>query len=270
MHLFFWQGFPMMWYYAIDPRGTLLGTFLVKMLDFPNIQVVGEAPMIDDQDHRRAWRNQKTNTRAPQKAKSAAAPQAKKRTGKKSFNEDPDDRKKKVVYLESEQAMDNITKQRDTEVQARYQFFNRKNYLRTQRTTDIPLFNLLPIELLTKIIEYFPLWEKNRLCLVCKALCFAACQKILWEHTGLFATDLHSSTLLHLAAWKGNVAAVRFLLNRGLDVNAADVAGHTALHVACAIGAWDVANVLFDHGAADTLQDIAGFTPRAFEAVCGV
>ncbi|XP_026152273.1 BRCA1-associated RING domain protein 1 isoform X2 [Mastacembelus armatus] len=56
-------------------------------------------------------------------------------------------------------------------------------------------------------------------------------------------------TLLHLAAIKGDVEAVRELLDQGADPNLKDNAGWTPLHEACNLGHLVVAEVLVSRGA---------------------
>ncbi len=56
-------------------------------------------------------------------------------------------------------------------------------------------------------------------------------------------------TLLHVAASHGQAEIARWLLARGLDVNARSGKGHLPLHYAAANGHVAVARVLLDHGA---------------------
>ncbi len=71
----------------------------------------------------------------------------------------------------------------------------------------------------------------------------------------------HGRLPIHLAAERGNVAAVQSLLDGGARVSCRDVKGQTALHVALSRNRRKVAEFLIDHGADLTTQDDAGQIP---------
>lgn len=54
---------------------------------------------------------------------------------------------------------------------------------------------------------------------------------------------------LHAAAECGNAAAIPWLLDLGLDLEARTGRGHTPLHIACALGRVEAATVLLEAGA---------------------
>lgn len=58
--------------------------------------------------------------------------------------------------------------------------------------------------------------------------------------------------------------AVRFLVERGADVNAANNVGDTALHIAGAMGADAVAQILIEHGANMNAKNKKGWTPLTY------
>ena len=87
---------------------------------------------------------------------------------------------------------------------------------------EINEFLMLPVEILTEIASYLTFYEKCRLSLVCRYvlicliesnavltlriysdLCAIAAQPMLYSDSPLYDTDLHGTTLLHLAAWLG-------------------------------------------------------------------
>jgi ankyrin repeat protein len=57
------------------------------------------------------------------------------------------------------------------------------------------------------------------------------------------------------------IEALRLLLDRGADVNAANQAGDTALHGATLRGSTTIVQFLFDHGADPTVRNASGQTP---------
>lgn len=61
-------------------------------------------------------------------------------------------------------------------------------------------------------------------------------------------TNIHSRTLLHLAAALGRLDWVEQLIQEKYNVNDLDKLGHTALYYASAIGALDVVTSLIEAG----------------------
>ncbi|KAL3673122.1 hypothetical protein V7S43_002417 [Phytophthora oleae] len=64
----------------------------------------------------------------------------------------------------------------------------------------------------------------------------AALQSLLTTHSYLLNTQLHHqtfkrSTALHLAVWKGQSAAVQFLIDHGADIEQQNQTGMTALQI---------------------------------------
>ena len=68
-------------------------------------------------------------------------------------------------------------------------------------------------------------------------------------------------TTLHLAAREDNVAYARWILDRGVDVNAKDAIRRTPLHWAAVKNAAEVAKLLIDNGAEVNAKDKKGWTP---------
>lgn len=77
------------------------------------------------------------------------------------------------------------------------------------------------------------------------------------------------SDRLFEAAWKGDAAAVRALLAKGIDVNTKFRFGTTALFYAAQKGHLEVVQILLDHGADVNIQGIGGWTPLVFAAYKG-
>ena len=73
-------------------------------------------------------------------------------------------------------------------------------------------------------------------------------------------------TPLHLAAQKGDVAAVKDLLAKGATVDAAAEDGKTPLHLAAKAGNKEVMALLLDKGADATAKDAYGNTPLILAA----
>ncbi|MDQ7826348.1 MAG: ankyrin repeat domain-containing protein [Candidatus Eremiobacteraeota bacterium] len=70
----------------------------------------------------------------------------------------------------------------------------------------------------------------------------------LIEHAGSGKKGMEG-TLLHHAAWNGNIEMARLLLEKGTEVNGRDKAGKTALHYAISADYLDVAKLLIEKGA---------------------
>jgi len=81
-------------------------------------------------------------------------------------------------------------------------------------------------------------------------------------------------TLLHIAAWNGDLEIVQFLLAHGADINSRGNNGYTALHLAVdgdidgpiqsgrAVTELPVARLLIEAGADESLRDDGGEIPR--------
>ena len=74
-------------------------------------------------------------------------------------------------------------------------------------------------------------------------------------------TEWEGRTLLHDAADKSQLDAVRYLLDRGADVNARTSDGRTALHMAAQRGDILMITLLLSRGAAIDQRDAKGWTP---------
>ncbi len=74
-----------------------------------------------------------------------------------------------------------------------------------------------------------------------------------------FDRETHTAPL-HLAASRGHLAAVQFLIDKGARVNAADAEGKTALILAATIGYRDMVELLLKRGANPMLSDKDGRT----------
>lgn len=74
--------------------------------------------------------------------------------------------------------------------------------------------------------------------------------------------DTGGDSLLHIAAYRGNIDAVALLLDAGVDPNIKGEMGYTALHYAGERKHWTISKVLVARGASiDTLNDF-GTTPE--------
>lgn len=78
-------------------------------------------------------------------------------------------------------------------------------------------------------------------------------------------------TALHFAAFAGNVANAKLLLDRGADVNARAHTQfrNTPLQAALLTGQYDVTKLLLDHGADVLVRQNKGFTPMHSAAFLG-
>lgn len=72
----------------------------------------------------------------------------------------------------------------------------------------------------------------------------------------------NNKTILMYAVWKGDETAVRYLLDKGADVNAQDIGGATALHLALWKDYTSIALYLIEHGASSNLMSTEGMTPE--------
>lgn len=86
------------------------------------------------------------------------------------------------------------------------------------------------------------------------------------EHNVIFpfipgnALDGAAETMLHAAAWEGDVAQARALIEKGAQVNHVDSAGETALHGAAASGHAAMVLFLLSQGAQPDIQETLGLT----------
>jgi ankyrin repeat protein len=85
----------------------------------------------------------------------------------------------------------------------------------------------------------------------------------------LAARDRKEKSPLHAAVSCENRVAMELLVERGADVNAADVTGMTPLHVAAMLGRAAEAEWLLDRGARLDARDSFGDTPLHTAAVFG-
>ena len=86
----------------------------------------------------------------------------------------------------------------------------------------------------------------------------------------LTANDGAAESPLHGAAWCGDLAEVRRLIEGGADVNWRDSIGETALFGAAASGYVDVVRVLLDAGAdLNIAEQSIGYTPLHWAASHG-
>lgn len=74
-------------------------------------------------------------------------------------------------------------------------------------------------------------------------------------------------TLLHVAAFRGDLRAIQFLLDKGADVNAKAADGHTPLHLAAVANHVDVIKLLLEYHADVNAADQYGDTPLHFAAM---
>ena len=63
------------------------------------------------------------------------------------------------------------------------------------------------------------------------------------------------TTATHLAAWKGHLPVLSYLLNSGADVNVGNIGGQTALHEAAEAGQEAACQELLKHKADPLLRD---------------
>jgi ankyrin repeat protein len=96
---------------------------------------------------------------------------------------------------------------------------------------------------------------------------------LLQKPTSATASDTREAELstspLHQAAERGDVAAVRGLLESGSSVDLVDGRGLTPLHVAVLAGHVDVASLLLDRGADPNSRAALQMTPLHFAAMLG-
>ena len=82
-------------------------------------------------------------------------------------------------------------------------------------------------------------------------------------------SNSQGKTVLHLAVESGNVAVVKALLKRGVDVNTKDGFGHTALHTASKNGHSAIVELLLKADATMNARDQDERTPLQLAAIFG-
>ncbi|CAJ1034812.1 Ankyrin repeats (3 copies)/Ankyrin repeats (many copies)/Ankyrin repeat, putative [Leishmania lindenbergi] len=75
------------------------------------------------------------------------------------------------------------------------------------------------------------------------------------------AADREGWTPLHYAADRGHTQVAAALLDEGASVNARDTAKRTPMHLAALSGRADVVAMLLRNGASKTAKNVAGMTP---------
>ncbi|MFZ2890946.1 ankyrin repeat domain-containing protein [Sulfuricurvum sp.] len=71
----------------------------------------------------------------------------------------------------------------------------------------------------------------------------------------------NNKTILMYAVWVGNTEAVKYLIEKGADINAQDLGGATALHLAAWKGHTPIALYLLEKGASGRAMSKEGMTP---------
>lgn len=71
----------------------------------------------------------------------------------------------------------------------------------------------------------------------------------------------NNKSILMYASWVGNTPAVKYLVEKGADINANDSSNATALHLAIWKDHTDIALYLLENGASATSMSIDGMTP---------
>lgn len=75
------------------------------------------------------------------------------------------------------------------------------------------------------------------------------------------AREDNNKTILMYACWIGNSDAVKYLIDKGADVNAQDTGGATALHLAAWKGNTSIALYLIEKGSSGNAMSAEGMTP---------
>jgi len=75
------------------------------------------------------------------------------------------------------------------------------------------------------------------------------------------AREDNNKTVLMYAVWVGNADAVKYLVEKGADINAQDSGGATALHLAAWKGYTPIALYLIEKGASGSAMSTEGMTP---------
>lgn len=83
------------------------------------------------------------------------------------------------------------------------------------------------------------------------------------------AREDNNKTVLMYAVWVGNADAVKYLIEKGADVNAQDTGGATALHLAAWKGYTPIALYLIEKGASGSAMSTEGMTPLDIALIKG-
>lgn len=75
------------------------------------------------------------------------------------------------------------------------------------------------------------------------------------------AREDNNKSILMYAVWVGNADAVKYLIEKGADINAQDTGGASALHLAAWKGHTPIALYLIEKGASTTAMSKEGMTP---------
>jgi len=85
--------------------------------------------------------------------------------------------------------------------------------------------------------------------------------KMLTDSYGIDCYDSYKRTFLILAASKGNEAVLKYLIEKGADIDFQDKNGYCALHFAAQNNEIGIAEILLDNGANSNLRDLYGNPP---------
>lgn len=93
------------------------------------------------------------------------------------------------------------------------------------------------------------------------------------EFIGFSSIDIHThgnwnSTPLHIAATRGDVAAIAALLDAGSDINSRGEHGYSPLHEAIEQGNIEAVRLLLLRGASVTIKNNDGHTPTQCASIC--
>ncbi|KAI3705400.1 hypothetical protein L1987_75637 [Smallanthus sonchifolius] len=111
----------------------------------------------------------------------------------------------------------------------------------------------------TKLFDALGLGDK--LCIAARKGEVRAIRRVLESGAAVNVQDQHGWTILHRAAFKGRAEVVRFLIEKGVDINTRDEDGYTALHCAVESGHVDVLELLVKKGADVEARTNKGATP---------
>ncbi|KAG5492684.1 hypothetical protein JKF63_01263 [Porcisia hertigi] len=90
--------------------------------------------------------------------------------------------------------------------------------------------------------------------------------KVILDRSGTQQVDIDAAeaegwTPLHYAADRGHTLIVEALLNEGSNVNARDTSKRTPMHLAALSGRAEVVALLLGNGASKTAKNVVGMTP---------